>query len=243
MNNITGEYIMHYSRNTVYFCVPMILWLSGCHSVPKPDFSKFKPAGPAQSVIAVWEPAVNTCGDKPVRGFGGRVYFYDSGQTKPVKVNGTVVVYAFNENGRSADNTKPDEGYVFDDKTLNSKGVYKKSKLGPSYNLWIPIDSAGPDGEAKRISLIVRYMPKKGSSVVSSQATAYLPGKHEQNTMVAQAEPIPASINTALPNAIQQTGGIMLPKTNSEKNKLTEETAIELNDNRPQAMQTVTIRR
>jgi hypothetical protein len=197
----------------------------------KPDLSKFKPAGPAQSVVAVWEPAVNTNGDKPVRGFGGRVYFYDQSQTKPVKVHGDIVVYLFNEEGRMMDNTKPDEGYVFDDKTLNSKSVYKKSKLGPSYNLWIPVDSEGADGKAKKVSLIVRYMPKKGASVVSSQSTAYLPGKHNTNEMLAQTERA----------GIQQVG-MMLPKPDSDRSTLTEEKPIEINENRPAAMQTVTIK-
>ncbi|MDR3182424.1 MAG: hypothetical protein LBT89_05785 [Planctomycetaceae bacterium] len=203
----------------------------GCTSLPKPDLAKLKPPGPAQTVVAVWEPAVNTNGDKPVRGFGGRIYFYDQSQTKPVKIHGSLVVYLFNEEGRTVDNTKPDEGYVFDDKTLNSKSVYKKSKLGPSYNLWIPVDSEGAEGKAKKVSLIVRYIPKKGAAVISEQAAAYLPGKREPNTMLAQTEP----------GGIQQVGAL-LPKEVSEKPRLTEETPIETNENRPKTMQTITIK-
>jgi hypothetical protein len=104
---------------------------------------------------------------------------------RPVKAKGTLVVYIFEEDGRLPGDEKPNEGIVFDAKTLNSKGVYKKSKMGHSYNLWVPVDAAGPDGPAKKVSLIVRYIPEKGASKVSSQATAHLPGRRSDGTMVA----------------------------------------------------------
>ncbi|GHT17017.1 hypothetical protein FACS1894189_2120 [Planctomycetales bacterium] len=205
--------------------------------------SALKPAGPAATVIAVWEPAVDTSGEKPTRGFGGRIYFYDQEATRPVKIHGTVVVYAFDEEGRSAEDTKPSEGYVFDDKILNSNGVYKKSKLGPSYNLWVPWDTEGPDGKAKKVSLIVRYIPKKGgASVVSSQASAYLPGRNDRNTQIAANREIK---DPNQPGAVQQVSFLAEKvQTEMEKNpnQLTKEHVIEENENRPQALQSITIR-
>ena len=217
-------------KNIILLTIFSVL-LTGCMTVPKMDLSALKSPGPVSTVVAAWEPAVSN-GDQPMRGFGGRVYFYDQEKNRPVKVDGTVVVYAFDEDGRSPRDTKPNEGFVFDARTLNSKGVYVKSKLGHSYNLWIPWDAAGPEGQAKKISLIVRYIPKegKGSSVVSSQATAYLPGKkspelmhayteqREEGTMVAMARPVP-------PRA-----------------RLTEEYVVEPNANRPKTVQSVIIR-
>ena len=210
---------------------PFSLLLTGCMTVPKMDLSALKSPGPVTTVVAAWGPAVSN-EDKPMRGFGGRVYFYDSDLNRPVKIDGTVVVYAFDEEGRAPKDSKPTEGFVFDTKTLNSKGVYKKSKVGHSYNLWIPWDASGPEGQAKKISLIVRYIPKegKGSSVASSQATAYLPGKNspellqayaeqrEEETMVAMARPVP-------PRA-----------------RLTEEYVVEPNANHPKTVQSVIIR-
>jgi hypothetical protein len=89
-------------------------------------------------------------------------------------------VYIFDEEGRKPNDVEPDNIVTFDEKTLNSKSVYAKSNMGHSYNLWVPFDSAGPDGLAKKVSLIVRYEPAdKSSFVVGKQATVYLPGKSD----------------------------------------------------------------
>lgn len=217
--------------------------LCGCSAMPAPSLAIWKSAGPAASVNAVWEPAVSNEGGKSMRGFGGRIYFYDQGQTQPVKVDGTVVVYAFDEEGRDPSNTKPNEGYVFDAKTLNSRGVYKKSALGHSYNLWVPWDSEGPDGKAKKVSLIVRYIPKKGSSVVSSQATAYLPGKREQeqypNTVLASGTD--AQQGPIQQVSLQTPTDRLIPPLPA-RDKLTEERIIEMNPNHPQTMQSISIK-
>ena len=202
----------------------LLLAFIGCASLPTVDLSALKSPGPVTTVIAAWEPAVSN-GEKPMRGFGGRVHFYDQDLARPVKVNGKVIVYAFDEEGRLPGDSKPNEGFVFDEKTLNSKGVYKKSKLGHSYNLWIPWDAAGPEGQAKKISLIVRYIPNKGSQVVSQQATAYLPGRQSPAFMVAQTD--------------RHLAG---PSPLPERARLTEERLIESNASRPQTLQSVIIR-
>jgi len=205
-------------------------------SVPKVDFSALKSPGPVTSVIAAWEPAVSN-GEKPERGFGGRVYFYDSELNRPVKIKGKVVVYAFDEDGRCQWDAKPNEGYVFDSKTLNSRGVYAKSKLGHSYNLWIPIDPARPDSPSRKISLIVRYIPEKGSSVVSSQATAHLPGRRDQERFAAQVE-----VNE-WDGPIQQAGlRSAASRPLPERARLTEERMIGSNPDRLRTMQSETIR-
>jgi len=205
-------------------------------TMPKADFSALKSPGPVTSVIAAWEPAVSN-GEKTERGFGGRVYFYDSEMNRPVKIKGTVIVYAFDEDGRSQWDAKPNEGYVFDSKTLNSRGVYSKSKLGHSYSLWIPIDEAKPENPSRKISLIVRYIPEKGASVVSSQATAHLPGRRDQEQLVAKVA------TNEWEGVIHEMGlrpaaGRPLP----ERARLTEERIIESNPNRLRAMQSATIR-
>jgi hypothetical protein len=162
-------------KNIIFLTICLLF--TGCMTIPKPDLSALKPPGPVTSVVASWEPAMSN-GENPMRGFGGRVYFYDQDQTRPVKIDGTVIVYIFDEDGRAPGNSKPDEGHHFDEKTL--KGIYSKSKIGHSYNLWVPLDEAGPEQPARKVSLIVRYIPKHGASQVSSQATVYLPGKRDE---------------------------------------------------------------
>ncbi|MDR3109917.1 MAG: hypothetical protein LBU65_09580 [Planctomycetaceae bacterium] len=133
---------------------------------------------PATQCSAFWSPAVrhDPSLDKAQRGFGGRAYFYGSDGKTPVKVgNGHLVIYAFDETNRAYDDVKPTRTYVFPPEEVAK--LYKKSKLGHSYNLWIPWDNEGAEGEAKPISLIVKFVPEAGSTIVSSQANVYLAGK------------------------------------------------------------------
>ena len=196
---------------------------TGCTTMlkaPQVDMAALKPAGPVTSVVASWHPAVSN-GENSMRGFGGRVYLYDQ-DMRPAKAKGQIVVYLFDEDGRSADDAEPNEGIVFDAKMLSSREVYSKSKLGHSYNLWVPVDAAGPNGQARRISLIVRYIPEKGSSKVSTQATVDIPGRRSPESLAA--------------------GQDWQNHTESAWKQLTQERLIEANAGRPAALQTVTIR-
>ena len=221
-----------------------LLLLSGCTSlpsVPQVDFSALKPPGPVVTVVAAWEPAVSN-GENPMRGFGGRVYLYDQEMLRPVKAKGMLVVYIFDEEGRLPGDEKPNEGLVFDEKTLDSKGIYKKSKMGHSYNLWVPVDAAGPDGPAKKVSLIVRYIPDKGSSVVSAQTTAHLPGRRSDGTMVAaQPEWQIQEESGQIQQASVQRASSDRPVP-QQRQRMPEVRMIEPDADRPTTLQAVTIR-
>jgi len=189
--------------------------------MPKPDLSALKPAGPVTAVVATWEPAMSN-GDNPMRGFGGRVYFYDQEKNRPVKIDGIVVVYIFDEDGREPGDARPNEGLIFDEKTL--KNVYRKSKIGHSYNLWVPLDEAGADRPARKVSLIVRYIPKQGASQVSSQATVHLPGKRDEKFIVHHSD-----------RQVQQVSALYPSSERTER-------TVGISTNHPQTMQSVTIR-
>lgn len=125
-------------------------------------------------IVAVWTDAVLHQAGKPAtRGFGGRLMFYGPDESTPIKVDGTLVVYAFDEEGRSPTDVKPDRKYVFSPEQFARH--YSKSKLGHSYSVWVPWDEVG--GPRKEISLIARFIPKNGgAAVVSAQARQNLPG-------------------------------------------------------------------
>lgn len=124
-------------------------------------------------VVAIWKDAVlHRPGEESMRGFGGRLMFYEGPSEEPIKVDGDVVVYAFDENGRRRSDTKPDRKYVFTREQFERH--YSKSDIGHSYSLWVPWDEAG--GPQKKISLIVRFTPVGGSTVISEQASSMLPG-------------------------------------------------------------------
>jgi hypothetical protein len=196
-----------------------------------------KPAGPAATAVAVWEPAVRqgSEGAAAQRGFGGRVYFYDQGQTKPVKIDGNVMVYAYDEGTQKPTDVEPARSYYFAKDDV--KKLHSKSKLGHSYNFWVPWDSEGASGDVKKVSLIVRYVPEKGASVASSPAVAYLPGQNGQTELLAKTQ-FDRNNCTEI-GGIQQVGFVQeVASTGGPK---AEAKLVESNDNRPQSMLSSTI--
>jgi hypothetical protein len=151
---------------------------SGCSSlsltkaIPWPGDAGGKPQQP-KSIMALWTDTVlHQPNSPPTRGFAGRLIFYGPDATKPVKVDGTLTVYAFDEEGRDPANARPDRKYVFTSEQLATH--YEKTKVGPSYAVWIPFDEAS--GPKKEVSLIVRFAPKGGMLVVSDQSRQVLLG-------------------------------------------------------------------
>jgi hypothetical protein len=130
--------------------------------------------GQPMRVEAAWVDTVLSKPDeKPMRGFGGRLYFFGPNNSQEsVKVDGTLVIYAFNETNRDPSNVVPDRKIVYQAKEFER--LYTKSKLGHSYSVWVPWDEAG--GPQSHISLIARFIPAKGSVITSEQVRLLLPG-------------------------------------------------------------------
>jgi hypothetical protein len=163
------------------FCLAMTAGCSAWNldkAMPWP-FADDKPAKP-EKVVAIWTDTVlYQPGQPPVRGFGGRLMFFEAKNDKPVKVDGTLVIYAFDETKRDPGNPKPDRKYVFPPDQL--PGHYSlakcgKSDIGHSYSVWLPWDAVG--GDKKEISLVVRFQPKGAAeAVVGEPSRQLLPGK------------------------------------------------------------------
>lgn len=158
--------------------VAMAVWMAGCAplGVNKPKawpFSKEDVPKTPSKVVAMWTDAIRTRAEgPPQRGFGGRLTFYDAKGEKPIKVDGTLVVYAFDEAGREPGDNKPNRKFVFPNEDWDQH--YSKTDLGHSYSVWIPWDQ--PGGPQKDISLIVRFTPHLGPTIVSDQSRRLLPG-------------------------------------------------------------------
>ena len=138
-------------------------------------FNQDKPGKP-DKITTLWSDTILTqTGRPPIRGFGGRLMFYEGKNEEPVKVEGTLVVYAFDETDRDANNNRPDRKYVITPQQLPHH--YSKSKIGHSYSVWLPWDEAG--GMQKDITLIVRFEPKEAptAAVLSDPCRQLLPGK------------------------------------------------------------------
>lgn len=133
-----------------------------------------KPQAPG-SVIAVWSPALLQRADGTrARGFGGRLIFYGTKDHTPIRVDGALVVYAYDEDNQNGQNSRPDRKYIFTREQFVSH--YSKGDLGHSYSIWIPWDHV--EMTTKRISLVARFNPVEGSPVVSEVAKGTLDGSN-----------------------------------------------------------------
>ena len=218
----------------------MLLCGAGCSQfdlrrrIPWLDEEKNDPL-PPEKVVAIWTDTVLYQPNQAAqRGFGGRLMFYKGGDSKSIKVDGTLVVYAFDEEGRDkqdfqsrADlrqpgpeasrkgkkgarpgsaglNSKPDRKYVITPEQFEKH--YSKSNLGHSYSVWVPWDAAG--GSQREISLIVRFIPKEGGAIIGEQTTHVLPGATASEE-TAPAVPAAALPLTGLPPAAGVPGVVM----------------------------------
>jgi hypothetical protein len=125
------------------------------------------------SMAVIWHEATATQqGTTPTRGFGGRIFFYNS-SNKPIPVEGELVVYAFDDSDDEGKKTAPDKKFVINaDEFKNHQG---DSELGTCYNIWVPWDEAG--GYRKAVSLLPVFKPANGQMVKGCHSVNILPGK------------------------------------------------------------------
>lgn len=139
-------------------------------------------------VVALWTNGqLQQDSGMALRGFGARLMFYNK-QDKPVRVDGTLVVYAFDEQKPEGISAQADRKYVFTPDQLADR--YSKSQLGHSYSIFVPWDKSG--SPQQQVSLIVRFNPIGGPSVVGNQAKLSLPGQPLDTSAIATNEPQPA---------------------------------------------------
>ena len=129
----------------------------------------------AARIVAIWSHDVlSTPNNGAVQGFGGRMYFYNRRQ-EAVKVEGQLIVYAFDDTGTTATNhnqRNPSRKYVFREDKLESH--LSESELGPSYSFWIPWQKLG--GDERKISLVPVFIPKDGEIINGLFSKVVLPG-------------------------------------------------------------------
>jgi hypothetical protein len=171
----------------------------------KPD-----PEIPARLATTWIEAVHNRPGEPAQRGFGGRISFFKPGSEDPIRVDGQLVVYAFDETSRPEYETQPTRRYVFPPEQF---AVHEsETKLGPSYSVWLPWDNVG--GNERKISLIAKFEPHKGAAVVSEQTKHYLAGPPEPKQLLGEQQqlataPAASGVQTA---AYMQDAGASVPQ-------------------------------
>ncbi|MDG2380603.1 MAG: hypothetical protein P8N76_02935 [Pirellulaceae bacterium] len=125
-------------------------------------------------IVAMWTDTVLYQDGKPgVRGFGARVYFYGpEDDEKPIEVDGSLTVYAFNAEQKTRGMPSPEKKFIFTADQFKSH--HSQTKVGHSYSIWLPWDELG--GTTRHISLITRFEHRLGGVVVSDPSKVVLPG-------------------------------------------------------------------
>jgi len=124
-------------------------------------------------IVSTWTDTVlHKQGSAPKRGFGGRLLFFEELSDQPVRVDGQLVVYAFDDEGRAAHETQPTRRFIFPPEQFVRHE--SPTELGSSYSVWLPWDQVG--GPQKTISLIARFEPRGGPVVMGEQTHHLLPG-------------------------------------------------------------------
>jgi|GEM_PF-723497 len=161
-----------------------------------------------QRIAVIWSPDVMTVpGQAPMRGFGGRLYFYNE-KSIAVPVKGELMIYGYEEPApnvglstpKSPDKkTVPDKKFKFSPEQFAER--FSKSDLGASYSIWIPWEEAG--GNVKRVSLIPIFKLDDDQVVYGDPAELTLPGRTPQSSV---SSPSLGSNNATIqPFALQQT--------------------------------------
>src|ERR1700722_17952751 len=151
--------------------------------------AKVEKPQPGRMTVA-WTHATETEAGRQMRGFRGRIFFYPKGKTqppakpadtqladkdhdKPMKVEGTLTVYAFNVMPGGKLNADSPRKFLFQPEKLKKQCA--ESKQGPSYTVWLPWDTVG--GPPQQISLWTRFDEiNQGAVVMSEHSPQLLPG-------------------------------------------------------------------
>ena len=107
---LTGCQTVHWSKGN---------WESNSFWKRKAKETKTEFSRP-EKITTIWKDAVYEENGIPrTRGFGGRVYFYDS-ENRCVKVDGDLVVYSYDDTLTNGGHTNPDRKYVFKKEELQN---------------------------------------------------------------------------------------------------------------------------
>lgn len=173
--------------------VAIVSIIVGCSQL---DVGRAWPWSPAKSekpepgrMTVAWTHATETESGREMRGFRGRIFFYPKEKStaeakpqskesqKPMKVEGTLTVYAFDVTAAGKLSPGAPRKFLFVPDKF--KKQCSESKQGPSYNVWLPWDGVG--GPSQQINLWTRFdAVNNGPVVTSDNSRQLLPGAPTQ---------------------------------------------------------------
>lgn len=125
-------------------------------------------------IVAIWTNSVfSDTGEKPVRGLGGRLYFYDKNH-QPIQVDGKLSVFLYDDTN-AGDRKKQEASKTVHFTPEEVATKFTPSDFGASYSFWVPWDQVG--GKKTQLAVIPVFTARTGEMIVGDQARHLLPGK------------------------------------------------------------------
>ncbi|MEX2187784.1 MAG: hypothetical protein WD875_13350 [Pirellulales bacterium] len=145
---------------------------------------KEEPLEEPRRIVAIWNENVlhHTDGRPATRGFGGRLLFYGLNPETPIKTDGKLIVYTYDETeaaqrGEPASATgKPTRKYEFAADKFAAH--YGDSTVGHSYNFWVPWDNVA--GEKRIVTLSPVLIFAGGKTIHCEPQRCMLEGRTPQ---------------------------------------------------------------
>ena len=126
-------------------------------------------------IAVIWKEDVLQSGAaRPVKGFTGRIYFYN-GSNEIVPVDGQLNVYGYDDSDLVKQRVPNIHFIIEADKFADH---YSPSNLGPSYTIWIPWEEYG--GHRKSITLIPVFKTRSNKIIQGNADYVTLSGKVRQ---------------------------------------------------------------
>lgn len=130
-----------------------------------------------ETMAAIWKDStLRVPGEPEMKGFGGRIFFYDASHNA-VPAEGELVIYGFD--GESTEDTRPNKKFVFKESQFQEH--FSESPLGGSYSVWIPWEKIG--GFRKSVTLIPIFKTADNRLIKTGQSINILPGKKPDESM------------------------------------------------------------
>ena len=174
---------MSLSSQQIIRCLSLLLLTSlasGCATFQLPFGKKIPTAtakDPAVQILCLWQHGEGNDPDGyPCKGFQGQILFLSSQASTPIRVDGDVRIYLFDDQGTLEEQAKPLRLFNFDSGSWDIH--LTNSALGPTYSVFVPYVRRGiPDANC---SLRVRLKPKHGPIVFSDFSTMQLNGNRKR---------------------------------------------------------------
>ena len=155
----------------------LFLFCAGCSSVaPSKAFQNVfweeRPKTPGR-MVAFWQcyTQTNPDGDLPLRGVGGRIFFYGEKETsEPIKVDGDLTIFLFDAHDPLPQQSVPIKQAIFQKEVLSV--FLRKDREGMNgYEFFVPVDEVGNEEMDLQVLAMFRETKKPGKPLGTESQT------------------------------------------------------------------------